>query len=167
MTLLSRMTVWRPQRWKLSRNFEAIALNSSYAPESRSWITFSWTCKIIIYKKVVHNLITLFRVAFSIVYDQRTLIWNSFIKSHVWYCPIAWMYHSYKLNEVINLIHERALRIVSLQRLSMVMSKIKLWKIPLHPFTKEIYKKLLTEISIVNNGLTPEIMKDVFYFTET
>ena len=45
-------------------------------------------------------------------FDHRRLILNSLIASHFFYCPIVWMFHSRKLNERINHIHERALRIV-------------------------------------------------------
>ena len=46
------------------------------------------------------------------IFDQERLILNSFITSHFPYCPIVWMLHSSKLNEIIIHIHERALRIV-------------------------------------------------------
>ena len=44
--------------------------------------------------------------------DQRRLIMKSFIKSQFGYCPLIWMIDSRKLNNKINRIHERALRIV-------------------------------------------------------
>ena len=43
---------------------------------------------------------------------QHTLIMNAFIFSQFGYCPLVWMFHSRKLNNRINNIHERALRIV-------------------------------------------------------
>ena len=43
---------------------------------------------------------------------QRRLIMNAFIFSQFGYCPLVWMFHSRKLNNRINNIHERALRIV-------------------------------------------------------
>ena len=45
-------------------------------------------------------------------FDQRRLVLNSFITSHCFYCPILWMFHSSKLSERIDHIHERALGIV-------------------------------------------------------
>ena len=44
---------------------------------------------------------------------QGRLIMNAFIFSQFRYCPLVWMLHSRKLNNRINNIHERALRIVS------------------------------------------------------
>ena len=43
---------------------------------------------------------------------QRRLIMNVVIFSQFGYCPLVWMFHSRKLNNRINNIHERALRIV-------------------------------------------------------
>ena len=40
------------------------------------------------------------------------LIMNAFIFSQFGYCPLLWMFHSRNLNNRINNIHERALRIV-------------------------------------------------------
>ena len=43
---------------------------------------------------------------------KRRTIMNAFITSQFGYCPLVWMFHSRKLNNRINKIHERALRIV-------------------------------------------------------
>ena len=45
-------------------------------------------------------------------FEQRKCIINSFIISHFSYCPLVWMFHSRRLNNRINHIHERALRII-------------------------------------------------------
>ena len=45
-------------------------------------------------------------------FHQRRSILNSFITSRFSYYPILWMFHSRKLNERINHIHERALILV-------------------------------------------------------
>ena len=63
-------------------------------------------------KKASQKLNALSRLASSMTFDQRRLIMNSFITSNFSYCPIVWMFHSRKLNERINYIHERSLRIV-------------------------------------------------------
>ena len=44
-------------------------------------------------------------------FDQRRLIMKAFITSQFGYCPLVWMFHSQNLNNRINNIHERALRI--------------------------------------------------------
>ena len=43
---------------------------------------------------------------------QRKLIVNTFILSQFGYCPLVWMFHNRTLNNRINRIHERALRII-------------------------------------------------------
>ena len=43
---------------------------------------------------------------------HRKTILKSFILSQFGYCPLVWMFHSRKLNDRINRLHERALRIV-------------------------------------------------------
>ena len=63
-------------------------------------------------KKASQKVNALSRIASYMTFDQRRLILNSFITSHFSYCAIVWMFHSRKLNERINHIHERALRIV-------------------------------------------------------
>ena len=92
-------------------------------------------------------------------FDQRTLILNSFITSHFSYCPIVWMFHSRKLNERIDHIHERALRIVyedfnlSFQELLIEDSSLNIHY--------RYLQKLVTEIFTVKNGSSPELMNDV------
>ena len=42
---------------------------------------------------------------------KKPIIMKSFIESQFGYCPLIWMFHSRGLNNKINRIHERALRI--------------------------------------------------------
>ena len=43
---------------------------------------------------------------------KRRTVMNAFISSQFGYCSLVWMFHSRMLNNRINKIHERALRIV-------------------------------------------------------
>ena len=43
---------------------------------------------------------------------QRRMIMKSFIMSQFGHCPLIWMNHNRSLNNNINRIHERALKIV-------------------------------------------------------
>ena len=63
-------------------------------------------------RKASQKLNVLARVAHYMNLAQRTLIMNIFILSQFGYCPLVWMFHSRKLNNRINNIHERSLRIV-------------------------------------------------------
>ena len=63
-------------------------------------------------RKASQKLNDLARVAHYMNLASRRLIMNAFIFSQFGYCPLAWMLHSRKLNNRINNIHERTLRIV-------------------------------------------------------
>ena len=97
-------------------------------------------------------------------FDQRRLILNSFIISHFSYCPIVWMFHSRMLSGRINDIHERDPRIVykdfnsPFQELLIEDNSLKI-----HHRNQQ---KRVTEIFEVTNGLSPELMNDVFEFIE-
>ena len=43
--------------------------------------------------------------------SKKRIIMKSFIESQFGYCPLKWMFHSRGLNDKMNRIHERALRI--------------------------------------------------------
>ena len=115
-------------------------------------------------KKASQKLNALSRIASCMTLDQRRLILNSYITSHFSYCPIVWMFHSKNLNERINHIHERALRIVykdfnsSFQELLIKDNSSNIHHRNL--------QKLVTQIFKVKNGLSPELMNDVFEFIE-
>ena len=62
--------------------------------------------------KASQKLHALSRVSSFMTLGQRKIIMKSFILSQFGYCPLVWMFHSRKLNNRINRIQERALRIV-------------------------------------------------------
>ena len=43
---------------------------------------------------------------------QKRTIMKAFITSQFGYCPLVWMFHSRAINNRINKLHERSLRIV-------------------------------------------------------
>ena len=63
-------------------------------------------------KKVSQIVSALARISSLMRFEQRKLIVNLFITSHVCYCPLVWMFHSQRLNNSINHNHERDLRIM-------------------------------------------------------
>ena len=62
-------------------------------------------------KKASLKLNALDRIAPFMNVSKKRIIKKSFIESQVGYCPLIWMFHSRGLNNQINRIHERALRI--------------------------------------------------------
>ena len=62
-------------------------------------------------KKACQKLNALVRLAPFMNVDKKRMIMKAFIESQFGYCPLVWMFHSRSLNNKINRIHERALRI--------------------------------------------------------
>ena len=62
-------------------------------------------------KKASQKLYALARIAPFMDLRQRRNIMKAFAGSQFGYCPLIWMLHSRGLNNKINRIHERALRI--------------------------------------------------------
>ena len=62
--------------------------------------------------KVSQKLHALSRIAKYISEDKKCILSKSFIISQFSYCPIVWTCHGRGLNNKINNIHKRALRIV-------------------------------------------------------
>ena len=63
-------------------------------------------------KKGNQKLHALARVSKYMSKDKLRLIMRAFITSQFSYAPLTWMFHSRTLNNKINKIHERALRLV-------------------------------------------------------
>ena len=62
-------------------------------------------------KKVSLKLNAFARIAPFMNVSEKRIIMKSFIESQFGYCPLIWMFHSRGLNNKINRIYERALRI--------------------------------------------------------
>ena len=45
-------------------------------------------------------------------FKKRRILFKAFIVSQFMYCPLAWMFHGRQINDKINKLHERDLRIV-------------------------------------------------------
>ena len=106
------------------------------------------------------TLHALSRIAHYMDLAKRKTIMNAFINSQFGYCPLVWMCHSRKMNNKINKIEERALRIVDEDANSTYEELLKKdGSVTIH----EINIKLLAiEINKVINCISPEIMKKIF-----
>ena len=62
--------------------------------------------------KANRKLSALTRVAKFVPFKKRHIIFKVFIESQFKYCPLVWMFHGRQINDKINKLHERALRIV-------------------------------------------------------
>ena len=116
-------------------------------------------------KKASQKVNALTRISSLMNFEQRKLILNSFITSHFSYCPIVWMFHSRKLNNRINSIHERALRLIY-QDYTSSFKELLLKDSSLTIHQRNL-QKLVTELFKVKIGVAPEIMKDIFEINES
>ena len=85
---------------------------------------------------------------------------NAFFNAQFCYCPLTWMFHSRKLNNKINKLHERCLRIVYNNNISMYEDLLEADNSVSVHFPK--VQALAIELYKVVNGFSPDIMKDVF-----
>jgi hypothetical protein len=74
-------------------------------------LTFEEHIKVLL-RKGNQKLHALMRVSKYMSTEKLRLLMKTFIESHFNYCPLLWMFHSRKLNNRINSLHERALRVV-------------------------------------------------------
>ena len=85
---------------------------------------------------------------------------NAFILSQFGYCNLIWMFHNRSLNNKINRIHERTLRIIY-NDYSSTFSELleKDNSVTIH---ERNLRNLATELYKVLNGLSPKILDEVF-----
>ena len=84
---------------------------------------------------------------------------KAFIISQFSYCLLKWMFRGRSLNNKINRIHERALRLVYENNLSFSELLNLDNSVTVHQKNLQV---LVTEIYKVKNGIAPEIMNDIF-----
>ena len=85
---------------------------------------------------------------------------KTFVISQFDYYPLVWMFHSKKLNNRINTIHERALRVTYQDYKSPFFQLLqKDNSVAIHQRSLQVYA---TEVCKAKNDLSPEIMKWFF-----
>ena len=90
---------------------------------------------------------------------------NSFLTSQFSYCSLVWMLHRRTLNNQINKIHERALRLVYKNETFLSFDDLlkRDKSVSIHQKHLQI---LATEIYVTKNDLGSKIMKDIFLFIQ-
>ena len=111
-------------------------------------------------KKVSKKLHALQRVSNYMNTNKLRIIMKAFIESQFGYCPLVWMFHNRTLNNKINTLHEKALRLVYNDSKLSFEDLLKLD----NSFTihHRNLQKLATEIFKVKNNLSPMFMNNVF-----
>ena len=113
-----------------------------------------------ILKKVNLKLHALARISHVLSSDKLRVVMKAFIESQFQYCPLVWMFHSRTLNNRINRLHERALRLAYKDNISSfenLLEKDKSFSIH-----HRNLQKLATEMYKVKNNLSPSFMKNIF-----
>ena len=64
-----------------------------------------------LFRKAGNKLSVLARLSNLMSFKQRRILLKTFIESQFGYCPLIWMFHSRRVNNKINHLHERLLRI--------------------------------------------------------
>ena len=100
----------------------------------------------------------------SLKFKQRKLLLNAFITAQFSYASVIWMFHSRKLNNRINHIHERALRLVY-KDYTRTFDELLLKDNSFRIHHRNL-QKLAIEIFKVKLGLASEIMKNIFPIIE-
>ena len=115
-------------------------------------------------QKANRKLNALARITPYVELTKRRILINAFFDSQFNYCPFIWMFHSRNLNNKINRLHERCLRVIYNDKTSVFEQLLEndnfvsIHHRNIQTFVIETYK--------VTNGLSPEIMNEIFQIRE-
>ena len=111
-------------------------------------------------KKGNQKLHALARVSRYLSKDKLRILMKTFVESQFNYCPLVWMFHNRTINNKINRLHERALRIVyKNENLSFQELLEKDGAVTIHDRNLQ---RLATEMYKVKNNLSPLPMQELF-----
>ncbi len=111
----------------------------------------------------LHALLT--RISVYMEPDKLKLLMKTFVMSQFSYCPLVWMFHDRNLNNEINKIHERALRIAYKDDVSSFEDLLKIDNsVTVHQRNLQL---LMVEIYKTKFNLNPAFMKQIFKEKET
>ena len=111
-------------------------------------------------KKVSMKLHALARISNLMSPNKLRVILKAFIESQFSYCPLIWMFHSRQLNNRINRLHERALRLV--YKDSNLTFEELLRKDNSFTIHERNLQKLATEMYKIQHNLSPQFLNIIF-----
>ena len=110
-------------------------------------------------KKASQKLTAIVRLANIISEKKRKVLLKTFFESQFSYCPLLWMFCSRKLNNKINRLHERALRIAYADYVSSFEELLaKDDSVTIH---QRNLKVLAVEMYKISQGISPKFMNDL------
>ena len=111
-------------------------------------------------KKASNKINALSRVTPFMNLSKKKMLMNSFFKSQFSYCPLAWMCHSRTINNKINHLHERCLRVIYNGKISSFKELLERDGFD-HIHNKNL-QKLTTEMFKIYNNIPPPIFTEIF-----
>ena len=112
-------------------------------------------------RKAGQKLSALQRISSHIKIDKKALLYQSIIKSQFAYCPLVWMFCFRQSNNLINKVHERALKLIYQDNCNCQALLEKQHDFSIHQRNLQV---LMTEIYKIVNGIAPPIMNSLFTF---
>ena len=111
-------------------------------------------------KRASCKIHALSRIAPYMNLQQKNILMNAFFNSQFNYCPLIWMCHSRTMNNKINRLHERCLRIIYCDHLSSFNSLLQINNnVTIH---HRNIQYLAIEMYKVYNRLSPLIVSEIF-----
>ena len=113
-----------------------------------------------LYRNANRKLSALSRISRYAEVSKKRVLFKSFIESQFTYCPLIWMFHSRELNNKINKLHERALRVVyrnyelSFEELLFIDGSSSVHHRNIHAVAIEMFKQY--------HKMSPEITTEIF-----
>ena len=110
--------------------------------------------------KANRKINALSRVVPYISLSRKKILMNSFFNSQFSYCPLIWMFHSRIMNNKINRLHERCMRLIYGDKTSSFEELLEQDKsVSIH--TRNL-QMLVTEVFKVYRSMSPPIFSELF-----
>ena len=111
-------------------------------------------------KQANQKLHALARISQYLNKDKLKILMRTFISSQFNYCPLIWMFHNRALNNKINKIHERALRLVYKNDSATFQELLEMdGAVTIH---HKNLQRLAIEMFKVKNKLSPTPIQEIF-----
>ena len=123
--------------------------------------------------KVSTKLHALSKIYNYISQQKLRMILKAFIESQFSYCPLVWMFHSRKLNNRINKLHERTLRSVykdptlTFEQLLEKDNSFTIHQRNIQKLATEIYKVVNNDCPPLMDNIFPQSVTHIIYETKT